>query len=63
MRAGLKVYGDAGRNAVASEIRDNLHGRGVSEPVKKELVTRNIRKQCSVPVLPHVSKKKTLQKD
>ena len=35
MRAGLKVFGDAGRNAVASEIIDNLHGRGVIEPVKK----------------------------
>ena len=34
MKAGLKVFGDAGLDVVASEIRDNLHGRGVIEPVK-----------------------------
>ena len=45
MNAGLKVFGNAGRKAVVSEIRDNLHSRGVIEPVKQELVTHNIRKQ------------------
>ena len=49
-KAGLKVFGDAGLDAVASEIRDNFHGRGVIEPVKRELVTRSIRKQ-SLPYL------------
>ena len=28
LNAGLKVFGDAGRKAIESEIRDNLHGRG-----------------------------------
>ena len=44
MKAGLKVFGDAGLDAVASEIRDNLHDRGVIESVKRELVTHSIRK-------------------
>ena len=29
MKAGLKMFGDAGRNAVASEIRHNLHDRSL----------------------------------
>ena len=31
--AGLKIFGADGYEAVASEIRDNLHGRGVIDPV------------------------------
>ena len=57
MKAGLKVFGDAGLDAVASEIRDNLHGRGVIEPVKRELVTHSIRKQ-SLPYLMFLKRKR-----
>ena len=46
MKAGLKVFGEPGMAAVASEIRDNLHGRGVIEPVKKEQVTYKIRRMA-----------------
>ena len=43
MKAGLKIFGDGGLDAVSSEIRDNLHGRGVIEPVRRERVTHHIR--------------------
>jgi len=36
MKAGLKAFGDAGLAAVTSEIRDNIHGVGGIEPVKRE---------------------------
>ena len=42
MNAGLKVFGDEGLDTVSSEIRDNLHGRGVVEPVRQECVTHHI---------------------
>jgi len=45
MKAGLKVFGEVRLAAVANEIRDNLHGRGVIEPVKKEQVTYELRKK------------------
>ena len=44
MKAGLKVFGNEGLKAVTSEIRDNLHGRGVIEPVLIKSVNFNIRK-------------------
>ena len=40
IKAGLKVFKQDGLKAVASEIRDNLHGRGVIDPVKKNKVTK-----------------------
>jgi len=42
MKAGLKIFVDGGLDAVSSKIRDNLHGRGVIEPVKRERVTHHI---------------------
>ena len=57
LKAGLKVFGEAGLAAVASEIRDNLHGRGVIEPVKKERVTSEIRKK-SLPYLMFLKRKR-----
>ena len=57
MKVGLKVFGEAGLDAVGSEIRDNLHGRGVIEQVKQELVTRIIRNQ-SLPYLMFLKRKR-----
>ena len=57
MNARLKVFGNAGRKAVVSEIRDNLHSRGVIEPVKQELVTSSIRKQF-LPYLMFLKRKR-----
>ena len=48
MKAGMKVFGDAGVAAVVSEIRDNLHGRGALEPVKREQVTHDKNRYNSV---------------
>ena len=39
MAAGLKIFGADGYEAVASEIRDNLHGCGVIDPVRRNKVT------------------------
>ena len=57
MKAGLKVFGNTRLDAVASEIRDNLHRRGVIEPVKRELVTHSIRRQ-SRPYLMFLKQKR-----
>ena len=46
MNAGLKVFGQAGYDAITSEIKDNLHGRGVIDPVKSALVGRKIRMEA-----------------
>ena len=51
------MFGDAGLAAVASEIRDNLHGRGVIKPVKSEQVTSEIRKK-SLPYLISLKRKR-----
>ena len=44
LNAGLKVFKDDGLEAVSNEIKNNLHGRGVIEPVKQHMVTGKIRK-------------------
>jgi hypothetical protein len=43
MNPGLKVFGKAGYKAVTSETRNNLHGRGVIEPVQSKMVEKKIR--------------------
>ena len=50
MAAGPKIFGADGYEAVASEIRDNLHGRSVIDPVRRNKVTQDIRK-ASLPYL------------
>ena len=57
MKAGLRVFREARLAAVASEIRDNLHGRGVIEPVKKEQVTYEMRNK-SLPYLIFLKRKR-----
>ena len=48
--AGLKIFGEDGYDAVASEFDDNLHGRGVIDPVRRNKVTHGIGKE-SLPYL------------
>ena len=57
MKVRLKVFGEAGLAAVVSDIRDNLYGRGVIEPVTKEQVTYEMRKK-SLPYLMFLKRKR-----
>ena len=57
LKAGLKIFKDPGYDAVASEIRNNLHGRGVISPVKQRDVTGKIRK-ASLPYLMFLKRKR-----
>ena len=50
MAAGIKIFGADGYEAVASKIRDNLHGRGVIDPVLRNKVTHDIHNE-SLPYL------------
>ena len=56
MAAGLKVFGADGYDAVASEIRDNLHGRGVIDPVRHNMVTHDSSKLKYMLDNPHLFK-------
>ena len=49
MKAGRKVFGDAGLAAVASEIRDNIH-------------KSNIRNTQEIATIPHISEEKKMWK-
>ena len=55
--AGLKIFGEDGYNGVASEICNNLHGRGVIDPVRCNKVTHDIRK-ASLPYLMFLKRKR-----
>ena len=57
MATGLKIFGEVGYDGVASEIRDNLHGRGVIDPVHRNKVTHDIRK-ASLPYLMFLKRKR-----
>ena len=57
LKAGLKVFKSKGLAAVSSEIEDNLHGRGVIEPVPANKVTGMIRK-ASLPYLMFLKQKR-----
>ena len=54
--AGLKIFGADGYDAVASEIRDNMQGRGVIDPVRRSKVIHDIRKE-SLPYLIFLKRK------
>lgn len=55
--AGLKIFGEDGYDAPASEIRNSLHGRGVIDPVRCNKVTHDIRK-ASLPYLMFLKRKR-----
>ena len=57
MAAGLICFGADGYEAVASETRDNLHGRAVIDPVRRNKVTHDIRK-ASLPYLMFLKRKR-----
>jgi len=57
MAAGLKIFGADGYEAIASKIRDNLHGRGVIDPVRHNNMTHDICK-ASLPYLMLLKRKR-----
>ena len=56
LKEGLKVFKHAGLDAVSSEIKDNLHGRGVIEPIHQNKVNAKTRK-ASLPYLMFLKQK------
>ena len=57
LKAGLRVFKDGGLKAVSRVINDNLHGRGVIEPVPILQVTAKIQK-ASLPYLMFLKQKR-----
>ena len=56
LKAAIKVFQTEGLTCMASEIRDNLHGRGVIKPVIKHQVNWKIQKE-SLPYLMFLKQK------